>query len=301
MNIKQLEVFRAVLSTGSTIAAAKNTGLSQSGVSRIVQQLEDELQLTLFLREKGRLLPTPEARTLEAEARTVLLNVERFSQLAEDIRTGTSQTEFVRIGLPNSMWENFAPLMLKDYAREFPGVRVETFFETTTTIQRMIEQRAIDFGFLRHEGEISPGIGLEIVARGESVCVIPQAHRLAGYERITPDDLRGEPLVMLGRQREHRGILDRIFSAAAVRPDVHIETHSNSSACAYVAEGLGIAIASSFYANLYRHLPIVQRPFQPSLKQEFGIATAVGMPLSLAANGLREALKRQIIRSQGGN
>ena len=172
MNIKQLEVFRAVLSTGSTMSAARSTGLSQSGVSRLIQQLESDLDLTLFQRVKGRLVPTPEARTLEEEAKTVLLNLARFSQIADEIRTGASETEVVRIGLPSSMWENFAPAMLKDYRDGFPGVRVETFFETTMTIQRMIDQRVIDFGFLRHEGEIGPGIRLEIVAEGRSVAVM---------------------------------------------------------------------------------------------------------------------------------
>ncbi|MAU20527.1 MAG: LysR family transcriptional regulator [Martelella sp.] len=298
MNIKQLEVFRAVLSTGSTMGAAKSTGLSQSGVSRLVQQLESDLELTLFQRVKGRLVPTPEARTLEAEAKTVLLNLARFSQLADEIRTGASETEAVRIGLPSSMWENFAPAMLKDYREGFPGVRVETFFETTMTIQRMIDQRVIDFGFLRHEGEISPGIRLEIVAEGRSVAVMHRDHRLAARDVIRPEDLRGEPLIMLGRLRAHRVMLDRLLQNEAVRADVRIETHSNSSACAYAAEGLGIALASSFYANLYKHLPVVQRPFEPKLTQRFGIATAEGVPMSLAAKGLMAALKRQIERSQ---
>lgn len=53
MNIKQLEVLRTLLSTGSTIATAKAMGLSQSGISRLLAQLEADLSLTLFARDKG--------------------------------------------------------------------------------------------------------------------------------------------------------------------------------------------------------------------------------------------------------
>ncbi|MGO7206244.1 LysR family transcriptional regulator, partial [Rhizobium ruizarguesonis] len=58
MNIKQLEVLRTLLATGSTIATAKTMGLSQSGVSRLLQQLEADLSMSLFVRDKGRLIPT---------------------------------------------------------------------------------------------------------------------------------------------------------------------------------------------------------------------------------------------------
>jgi DNA-binding transcriptional LysR family regulator len=287
-----------LLATGSTIAAAKTMGLSQSGVSRLLQQLEADLSLTLFVRDKGRLVPTPEAQILARDAEHILLGLDRFSSLATDLRSGAAGPEVVRIGLPASMWENFAPPMLVEYARDFPGIRIETFFETTTTIKRLVEERVIDFGFLRNEGEISAGIELQRVATGFSVCVIHKDHPLAALDEIGPKDLRNVPLILIGRQRPARILLDQTFTRAGVRQNVKIETHTNSSACAYVAHGLGVSILSSFFANLYRHLPVVQRPYVPKSTQEFGLATAAGTPLSLAAQALMEALKRQITKSQ---
>ncbi|RWX76951.1 LysR family transcriptional regulator [Neorhizobium lilium] len=298
MNIKQLEVLRTLLSTGSTIAAAKAMGLSQSGVSRLLAQLEADLSLTLFARDKGRLIPTPEAALLAGDAESVLLAVDRMASRAEDLRTGASGPEIVRIGLPSSMWENFAPAMLVDYIRDFPGVRIETFFETTTAINRLVEERVIDIGFLRMEGETGPGIAVDKVASGESVCVVPEDHPLAELEEISAKNLRNVPLILIGRQRPNRMALDQTFKRAGVKQMVKIETHTNSSACSYVAHGLGVAIISSFYANLYRHLPVVHRPFVPKATQAFGLARASGIPLSIAAQALSDALKRQIQLSQ---
>lgn len=298
MNMKQLEVLRTLLSTGSTIATAKAMGLSQSGVSRLLAQLEKDLALTLFARDKGRLIPTPEAALLANDAENVLLAVDRMTGHAEDLRNGASGPEIVRIGLPSSMWENFAPAMLVDYVRDFPSVRIETFFETTTAINRLVEERVIDIGFLRMEGETGPGITVEKVASGESVCVVPRDHPLAELEEITAKNLRNVPLVLIGRQRPNRMALDQTFKRAGVKQMVKIETHTNSSACSYVAHGLGVAIISSFYANLYRHLPVVHRPFLPRTTQEFGLARAAGAPLSIAAQALSNALKRQIQLSQ---
>jgi len=298
MNIRQLEVLRTLLATGSTIATAKAMGLSQSGVSRMLQQLESDLSISLFVRDRGRLIATPEAAVLARDAENVLLAVERMAGHAEDLRNGALGPEIVRIGLPSSMWENFAPAMLIEYVRDFPGVRIETFFETTTAINRLVGERVIDLGFLRMEGESGPGIEIDRVATGESVCVVPQDHPLAELEEITAKDLRNVPLILIGRQRPNRMTLDQAFKRAGVKQVVKIETHTNSSACSYVAHGLGVTIISSFYANLYRDLPVVHRPFLPRSTQQFGLARASGVPLSIAAQGLSDALKKQILLSQ---
>ncbi len=140
------------------------------------------------------------------------------------------------------MWENFAPAMLIDYVRDFPGVRIETFFETTTAITKLVEERVIDLGFLRIEGETGPGIAIDKVASGESVCVVPKDHSLAELPEITVKHLRNVPLILIGRQRPNRMALDQAFQRAGVKQMVKIETHTNSSACSYVAHGLGVSI-----------------------------------------------------------
>ncbi len=294
VNFRQLEVLRTLLATGSTIAAAKTMGLSQSGVSRLLQQLEEDLSLTLFARDKGRLIATPEAMKLAEDAEHILLGIDRFTNLAQDLRSGAIGPDVVRIGLPNSMSETFAPAMLADFVKDFPGVRVETFFDTTIAIARLVEQRIIDFGFLRYEGQLSAGIEMQPVATGVSVCVMERGHALSGLDTVTPKELRGVPLILVGRHRPTRVMLDEIFRKAGVPQKVKIETHSNSSACAYAAHGLGVAIISSFFANLHRHLPLEIRPFSPHLTQDFGVATAAGVPLSLAAQAMIGCLKRQI-------
>ncbi|WP_194088884.1 LysR family transcriptional regulator [Vibrio hibernica] len=68
MNIKQLMALKAIMATGTTKSAASHLGLSQSGVSRLLTQLESELNLELFERRKGRLIVKPESRNLLVNA-----------------------------------------------------------------------------------------------------------------------------------------------------------------------------------------------------------------------------------------
>lgn len=299
MNVRQLEVLRTLLVTGSTIATARAMGLSQSGVSRLLQQLEASLSMQLFARDKGRLIPTPEAEKLAYDAELVLAGIDRFTNLAQDLRSGAVGPESVRIALPNSLADQFTPDLLADFDRDFPRVRIETFFDTSGAITRLIEQRIVDFGFLRYEGQQSTSVELEVVVSGRKVCVIPAGHPLAALDIVTPKDLRNIPLILTGRNRPTRMKLDEIFRQAGVTQTVKIETHSNNSAFSYAAHGLGIAIISSFFAHLTKDTRIVIRPFDPPLTQSFGLAKAAGVPLSIAAEALSRRMKQMLRNVEG--
>ena len=86
MNVKQLEAFKAIMRSGSTTAAAARLDLSQSAVSRLLTQLEAELGLELFAREKGRLIPTPEAIGLLDSVEDAVDGVQRVQHVAEELR-----------------------------------------------------------------------------------------------------------------------------------------------------------------------------------------------------------------------
>jgi hypothetical protein len=101
MNIKQLEVLRTLLATGSTIATAKTMGLSQSGVSRLLQQLEADLSMSLFVRDKGRLVPTPEALLLARDAENILLG------------PPDAATQYFRRTTQTNLYERFLPIVKK--------------------------------------------------------------------------------------------------------------------------------------------------------------------------------------------
>lgn len=298
MNFRQLEVLRTLLATGSTVAAARVMELSQSGISRLLTQLEEELQITLFFREKGRLIPTPEAQMLARDAERILLGVERFNQDAANLRSGQAGADVVRLALPHSLWDTLAPAMLTEFHRTFPGVKVETFFETSGAIVSLIQQRVCEIGLLRNDRDNWPGIELEPIAQGVTVCVLHKDHPLTARDQITPRDLRGQPLILTGSGRPARLELEQSFHKVGVEPVVKIETHTNSSACAYAANRLGVTLISSFFANFFRDLPIVQRPFLPRMEQEFVIATPSSQPLSIATLGMIAALKHQLAVAQ---
>jgi len=85
LNLRQIETFRAVMTTGSISGAAKLLFISQPAVSRSLAHMEQRLGFALFERVKGRLYATPEAKKLHREVEAVYRGVQRVGELALEL------------------------------------------------------------------------------------------------------------------------------------------------------------------------------------------------------------------------
>ncbi|WP_417582612.1 LysR family transcriptional regulator [Nitrincola sp.] len=86
MTPRQIEAFREVVLNGSLTAAALTLDISQPAVSRMIKDLSDELGLTLFTREKGRMTPTHEALTLFQEVERSFIGFEKIRHAAKQLQ-----------------------------------------------------------------------------------------------------------------------------------------------------------------------------------------------------------------------
>nr|WP_218179911.1 LysR family transcriptional regulator [Pseudomonas reactans] len=293
VNLKQLEAFKAIMATGSTIGAATRMGLSQSAVSRLLSQLEDTLGFALFLRKKGRLMATPEAEELLTEVAGLVDGMQRIQRLADEMRIGRSRKSLLKVGVPTSMTQELLPQIVAEFLKHHEDTVVELLTGSYDMIERAVLDRSADLGFVRLPTEI-PDFDIEPVLQTEGVCVMPADHPLTRHACIDVQHLRDVPLVMLGRQRALRAELNQVFRAANLTPQVRVEVHSVGAACSFVAEGLGVSIVNGLLASHFRHLPIVTRPFRPVLPYTFGLAFRANEPRSQVVIAFAEHLKQRL-------
>lgn len=293
VNLKQLEAFKAIMSTGSTIGAATRMGLSQSAVSRLLSQLEDTLGFALFLRKKGRLMATPEAEELLTEVAGLVDGMQRIQRLADEMRVGRSRKSLLKVGVPTSMTQELLPQIVAEFLKHHEDTVVELLTGSYDMIERAVLDRSADLGFVRLPTEI-PDFDIEPVLHTEGVCVMPADHPLTRHACIEVQHLRDVPLVMLGRQRALRAELNQVFRVANLTPQVRVEVHSVGAACSFVAEGLGVSIVNGLLASHFRHLPIVTRPFRPVLPYTFGLAFRANEPRSQVVIAFAEHLKQRL-------
>jgi DNA-binding transcriptional LysR family regulator len=277
ISIKSLGCFRAVIDSGSVTGAARKLAVTQPAVSRLLSQLESDIGFELFVRSKGRLIPTDAAVALAKEVDVALQSVERVTQLA--VNLGNHDYGELSIVSPPSFAERVVTRLIAGFVHEFPNTRVSLDSRSMPTAQDLIALRAVDCGFARLPLE-HPDLEFETWVSSGTVCVLRADHPLTRRKNISATQLKGEPLILLGRGRASRDVLDDSFAAAKVRPLVRIETHTVSAACALVRQNAGIAIVNETLAAQYADKSIVMRRYSPDIRHEYAFVVSANVPMT---------------------
>lgn len=297
MNLELLETYNAVLALGTTQGAATRLGVSQSAVSRRLSQLEQLLGLELFRREKSRLVPTEDSAALQSQITGLLENGRRLYAHAAALKAGNASTISLRVAFPGSMGLSIVPQIVARFLQDHDRVRVEIHSGPYDAIERMLLDDRAEIGFIRMPVG-RPGLTTTPVIRTRTICAMPHDHPLAAHEIIDLQDLRGVPMILLGRSRAPRRELDEVFWRAGIEPQVRVEAHSVSAACSLVASGIGVSLVNELMAADYASAAIQFRPLRQSVPHYFAFATAAHSPPSTAAKNFIHTAT-QVLRGIG--
>lgn len=286
--LKALRSFHAIVRTGSVTAAAREMNLTQPSVSRILAQLEDDLGFELFYRDRGRLVPTADGLQLFEEVDLALRQMDRIGAAVSDI--AALRTGELKLVAPPSFAEGVLPDIVTAFLAEHPQVRLTIDSRSVETAKSLVAARSVDLGFVKLPVD-RPDLRLNKVMTSRIVCVMSSAHPLAPRRELGPAQLKGEPLILLGRGRASRTQIESAFVEAGVMPLVRVETHTIGSACALAARGVGIALVNERLAHSYLRINGLEVcTFKPQLVQEYAAATsALTEPNRLAAAFLEQA------------
>lgn len=277
VGLKSLRSFRAILHAGSITAAARELGLSQPAVSRLLAKLERSIGFQLFHRDRGRLLPTQEALIFLEQVDHALGGIDRVADLARNI--SANKVGQLKLVAPPSFSEGVLPDVVSDFLERFPDVHLTLESRSVETAKAMIATREVDGGFVKRPvGRMD--LREEPIIRSECVCLIHADHPLAKRASLDPRALTSEPLILLGLGQSSRSHIEAAFAASGVRPNVRIDTHTIASAAALASRKLGIAIANALLARPYLREPLVARRFTPVLMQEYSFCTSLNGPPS---------------------
>jgi DNA-binding transcriptional LysR family regulator len=150
MNLRQLEVFQAVMQTGNMSAAARLICITPSAVSKTIAHTELQLGYKLFTRGKGTLAPTPEARVLFEESSQIHQKLDGLKRIAVNLRQSAGGQ--VRLAAIPSVSHEFLPLVLERHMARYPRVRVEVRTLHQDQMVQALLTRSVDFalGFYEH-------------------------------------------------------------------------------------------------------------------------------------------------------
>jgi len=289
MNIRALRAFRAVVSEGSVIAAARAINLSQPAVSRLLGLLERELGLTLFLRQKRRLILTDEGRAFEREAGRILANLDEIPRIAAEIRaSGVRRLRIVT--MPRLALSLVCPAVAR-FARAHPEVRVSVDLRTRRDLELWIGGKEYDLGFGGVPVSRREVRGLPLVSVRSEV-LLPAGHPLAARAEIAPEDMAGERVIAQFPGLLQRRQMDEVFGTRDVAVNYDILTSSSQISCQLVACGAGITVLDRLSAANFA-AGVVFRPLVPERWQSFGAILPRGAEPDPAVASLIESLRAE--------
>jgi DNA-binding transcriptional LysR family regulator len=252
LSLRQIEVFRAVMISGSINGASQILRVSQPSLSRVVKRTEDILEFKLFERVKGRLIPTKEAGVLLTMVGRVYQQLDELGDAVERMTRGDDA--LLRFGTTGSPGRCLVPSAIADLHRNLPKL--------TYHVDVLLIDQIIDY-LLFHRGECvvsvfpirHPLVQSKALGHGGLVALIPRNHRLAGRRQIPAIELAKEFLISFEPETPHGAIVSELLRSAKIAPKIGILIRHIETAIGLVANGVGIAVVDEFAVTDSATLP----------------------------------------------
>ena len=295
LSFRQLQTFVQVMRTGSVSEAGRALGRTQPAVSAMIAGLEREVGFQLFERERGRLVPKPEAHYFLEEAEFLLERLTRSTRTLQDI--GNLEKGKLRIACNPAASSFFMPRVLANFLRDKPDIEASLMMRSSPVVTDWIASQQYDIGFAETP-EPRRTIISEVFAL-PGVCAVPKDDPLARKKVITPADLDGKPMAMLFDDHSISEQTRKAFNEAGARLNKRFELRTFLPALQLVSEGLCYTICEGLSAISHQESfgdqnSLVFRPFKPECFLNMSLLTPANRPLSLLVKSFAEVLRAEI-------
>ncbi|ARV75532.1 LysR family transcriptional regulator [Vibrio campbellii] len=292
MNLRQLEVFYAIMQTGTVSGAARLLHVSQPNVTRILAHTEQQLSFTLFERVKGRLVPTHEAKALLPEAEKVYQQLGQFRSLTNKVKQGT---QHLRIGAPPVLASQLLAPTVAILSNQ-QGISFELLTANRDELCSGLLKHELDVAIAFGE-EAPPAILSEILLKQQLVLIAPKEALNSDDDAVSFDDLIKHALPIIGLDsRDPLGLLlHQTLSARDKHYHHAITVRSYASAAELVKHHAGFAIVDPWTAKQYQDDESVSvRSLSPALSFSISILFAEHSPQSISTKLFIESLKQHV-------
>jgi DNA-binding transcriptional LysR family regulator len=244
VELRHVRYFLAVAEHLNFSKAAQQLHIAQPPLSRQIQQLEADLGVLLFLRNKRHVELTRAGHVFLDEARKLVVQAGHAAEAARHAQKGESGG--VRIGIASGLG-GVAGRAVAEYCKRFPAINIECKDVFSTVQNEVLYKREIDVGFLRPPID-HVNLACELLFEEEFVVVLPKTHRLAKRKSLRLKDVADEPLIIFDRTFSS-GLYDKIlglYSRQGLTPHftvAHVEAHEEAGAI-MVATGKAIFVGA---------------------------------------------------------
>ncbi|KHD34623.1 LysR family transcriptional regulator [Clostridium acetobutylicum] len=239
MDFKQLNTFIAVSKYQSFTEAAHSLNYAQSTVTTQIKILEEELQIKLFERIGKKVTLTYEGKKLLPYAKQMIkLSNEIKKVVLDDEKPSGTLT----IGAAESLCVLRLPEILKEYRRLYPDVEVSLKFGSCADFRHFLKDNIIDVAFSLGTKIDSNEFISEVEFDEPMILLAYPDHPLVKKEKIYPEDIVEEPLVLTEMGCSYRAAFENILRSYNIKPKLVLETGSVQAIKQFTMSRLGITL-----------------------------------------------------------
>ncbi|EPU7919397.1 LysR family transcriptional regulator [Vibrio parahaemolyticus] len=293
MNLRQLEVFYAIMQAGTVSGAARLLHVSQPNVTRVLAHTEQQLGFALFERVKGRLVPTQEAKALLPEAEKVYQQLGQFRSLTNKVKQGT---QHLRIGAPPVLAAHLLAPTVALLSKEH-GISFELLTANRDELCSGLLKHELDLAIAFGE-ETPPALMGHVLLKENLALIAPKSAAIPAEKTVILEELISHDLPIIGLDsRDPLGLLlHQTLSARDEHYQHAITVRSYSAAAELVKHQAGFAIVDPWTAKLYRQDDAVSvHALEPNMSFSVSILFAEHTPQSIATKQFITALKQQMV------
>lgn len=236
MNIRKYDAFVKTAEQGSFTKAAAVMNYTQSGVSRMISDLENEWGVILLERGKSGVRLTGEGIKLLPYARSVCREYERLKTEVDEING--LQSGLIRIGTFSSVAEHRLPKVISEFQKMYPNIDYELLLGDYAEIEEWILSGRVDCGFVRLPAcEAIDSVFLE---QDRLLAVLPYDHPLSRLEKIPLPALCSQPFMLL--EKGGKADVAELFERCGLKPSVRFTTWDDYAIMSMVEGGLGVSV-----------------------------------------------------------
>ncbi len=239
MDLRHLQTFKAIAEEGSFVQAADRLQYAQSTITLQIQQLEEELGVQLFDRQRRKIQLTRAGHALLRHAIQVLNQMEQMQQDLQDLAQGESG--HLHVGLIEPIASKYLAPVLQVFCERYPRIRLTIEVVSTITTHDKVAAGELDLGI----STPPPGnadLSFEPLLTESMVLLIPQQHPLEQQENIYLRDLQNQRILLTNPPCAYRTAIEQAFMAQGISISSSIEIGSLPAIKQAIQGGLGIAL-----------------------------------------------------------
>ena len=246
MEDHRLKAFCLVFELKSFSKAAEAKLMSQSAMSHLIKNLEEELGARLFTRKGKTVLPTSTGKLFYEHATRIL---EQYKRMDSELNAALNLVKgLLPIGASTTVASYVLPQLLYSFSRKYPDIRIElTVSNREKTVEDLLAGK-IELGIV--EGNIkNPLVAATEIAEDEIVLIASDEHPLGQGKAVTAADLEAHPFIMPDIGSGTREFADDLFREAGIAPEgikISMTLGSPELIRQMVQSGLGISFVSKW-------------------------------------------------------